>query len=85
MNNDILMIEFETTPEYKKWIETLLAIIGYLKDKKIDDSELLDELMTDHFNASLELGKVMDKLKDRDLKRIDENFEEFIEESNELV
>lgn len=72
-------------PHLKKWIETLLAIIGYLKDKKINDNELLNELMADHFNASLELGKVMDKLKDRDLKRIDENFKEFIEESNELV
>ncbi len=85
MNNDILMIEFEATPEYKKWIETFLAIIGYLKDKKINDNEILDELMADHFNASLELGKVMDKLKDRDLKRIDENFEEFIEQSDELT
>ena len=56
MDEDIVE-EFAATDEYKKWLDSLLAVIGYATNEKIDDEELITDFMADHISASLELSK----------------------------
>jgi hypothetical protein len=51
----------ETTKEYKAWLESLFAIIRYISDEKLDDLNLVLELIADHLNASVELQNGLEK------------------------
>ena len=53
----------ETTKEYKAWLESLFAIIRYISDEKLDDLNLVLELIADHLNASVELQNGLEKAK----------------------
>lgn len=76
MIKEDIIKEFEATDEYRTWQESLLAIIGYITDDKNDDQELADELMADHLNASLQLGKGLEKAKYNSGKKLNEQFQE---------
>lgn len=56
VDKDLVKV-LETTEEYKAWIESLFAIIGYTSRDDLDDEDLIKELMADHLNASFELQK----------------------------
>jgi hypothetical protein len=49
-----LLKVFKTTEEYNAWQESLLAIVGYASEESYDE-ELIEQLLADHLNASLEL------------------------------
>ncbi|MGZ7160294.1 MAG: hypothetical protein ACXVHR_07465 [Methanobacterium sp.] len=72
MSDENVIKEFEDTEEYKAWQGTLLALIGFLNDKELDDEELGEELMADHLNASLELQKGLEKARYAVDKRLNE-------------
>jgi hypothetical protein len=75
MTNDNIRKDFEATKEYKAWQESLLAIIGYISDKKNNNEELAGELMADHLNASLELQKGLERAKYEAGRRFNEDFQ----------
>ncbi len=62
MDEDIIE-EFAATEEYKKWLDSLFAVIGYATNEEIDDEELITEFMADHIIASLELSKGLKKIR----------------------
>lgn len=73
--NDNIRKDFEATKEYKAWQESLLAIIGYISDKKNNNEELAGELMADHLNASLELRKGLEQAKYKAGRKWNEDFQ----------
>ena len=68
VGNEDLINEFAATKEYQEWQESLLAIIGYAKNEKINDEELITDFIADHINSSLELSKALRRIK----KKLDE-------------
>lgn len=62
MTNETIK-NLKATKEYKAWQESLLAIIGYTTDEKLNDEKLAEELMADHLNASIELQKGVEQAK----------------------
>ena len=75
MTNDKIKKDFEATKEFKEWQESLLAIIGYVSDKKNVNEELAGKLMADHLNASLELKKGLEKAKYKAGRKWNEDFQ----------
>lgn len=58
-----LIKELETTEEYKTWLKSLFAIIGYTSDEKLDDLNLILDLIADHLDASVELQKGLEAVR----------------------
>ncbi len=63
--NNGLIKELETTEEYKSWLNSLFAIIGYISSSKLDDLNLILELIADHLSASVDLQKGLKIAKDK--------------------
>jgi len=74
LNKDIIK-EFKTTEEYEAWLQSLLAIIGFISDENNEDSELAEELIIDHLNASLELQNGVSKAKYEVGRKINEDLQ----------
>ncbi|MGB9937783.1 MAG: hypothetical protein ACPK7O_08700 [Methanobacterium sp.] len=72
-NNEDIMKAFETTEEYKSWLESLFAIIGYTSNEE-EDEELAAELIADHLNASFALQKGLDSAKYKSSKKIHDDW-----------
>ena len=73
MDKDLIK-QLETTEEYKAWQESLFAIIGYVADEEIDDENLIMELLADHFNASFQLQKGLDKARYKTRKELHDDW-----------
>jgi hypothetical protein len=58
-----LIKEFKSTEEYKKWQESLFAIIGYTSDNENDDIKAAKALIAEHLDASLQLQNGIEKIK----------------------
>lgn len=71
--NKELIEMLETTEEYKSWLDSLFAIIGYTSQKN-DDDNLILELMADHLSASFELQKGLENAKHKISKRMHEDW-----------
>lgn len=63
----------ETTKEYKAWLDSLFAIIGYTSQEKKDD-DLIIELMADHLGASFELQQGLENAKHMISKKMHEDW-----------
>lgn len=61
--DDNLIKEFKSTEEYKKWQESLFAIIGYTSDNENNDISQAKALIAEHLDASLQLQNAIDKVK----------------------
>ncbi len=73
MDKDLIK-ELETTKEYKEWLNSLFAIIGYTSSEENDDKDLIMELMADHLSASFELQKGLDMARYNTSKRLHEDW-----------
>ena len=62
VDSDLIKM-LETTEEYKAWLDSLFAIIGYTSQEKQDDEDLIMELMADHLSASFQLQKGLENAK----------------------
>ncbi len=61
--NKNLIKKLETTEEYRTWLKSLFAIIGYTSDEKLDDLNLILELIADHLSASIKLQNGLEAAK----------------------
>ncbi len=75
MDEDVIE-EFAATDEYKEWLDSLLAVIGYATNDKIDDEDLITDFMADHINASLELSKGLKRIRHKVERRQIKEFQE---------
>ena len=83
MTNENIKKELEFTKEYKQWQKSFLAIIGYIQDAEVNDEDLAEELMADHINASLELSKGLERVRDEAGKKRKDDFQDFRMESRD--
>ena len=75
MDEDIIE-KFAATDEYKEWLDSLFAVIGYATNEEIDDEDLITDFMADHINASLELSKGLKRIRHRADKMQNKEFQE---------
>jgi hypothetical protein len=68
-----LLKVFKTTEEYNVWQDSLLAIVGYASEESYDE-ELIEELLADHLNASLELQDGLGRARFQTRKALHDEF-----------
>lgn len=73
VDKDLIKV-LETTKEYKKWQESLFAIIGYASCEENDDENLIRELLADHLNSSFELEKGLENARNKTKKTLQDEW-----------
>ncbi|HML05898.1 MAG TPA: hypothetical protein VK426_09010 [Methanobacterium sp.] len=73
VNSDLIEM-LEATDEYKAWLDSLFAIIGYTSQEKNDDESLIVELMADHLSASFQLQDGLENAKRMISKKMHEDW-----------
>lgn len=61
-DNDLIK-ELETTEEYITWLKSLFAIIKYTSNEKLDDLNLILDLISNHLDSSVDLQKGLENAK----------------------